>query len=142
MGGDRKPYSGCMQPDIGSSAQLASTDMGRPSKEHVPPPPIRAHLAENVQLLRDRAFHNKTTVTARNEALAKRAGTSLSQVQRIVKAKAGVSIDALEAFAKALECRPQDLITPYFAYQGVVQRSDEKPSSGAGPRTFPHRRAS
>lgn len=92
-------------------------------------------------MLRDRLFHETKTVTGRNTALAKAVGTSQSQVQRVVGAKSGVSIDALESFARALGCRPQDLVTPYFAYQGVVQRPDDSGSSGAGPKTFPHRRA-
>lgn len=114
--------------------------MGRKSKEHAPTPPIREHLAENVRLLRDQRFGEGGSVTMRNKALALEAATSLSQVQRVVGAKSGVSIDALEGLARALRCRPQDLVTPYFAYQGVVQRPDDKGSSGAGPKSFPHRR--
>lgn len=98
--------------------------MGRRAKSLEPPPAIRTHFAENVRRLRDRVYVAAGSDTERNKALAKAARTSLSQVQRIVGAKSDPGIDALEKFAAALGCRPQDLVTPYFAYRGVTDDPD------------------
>lgn len=76
---------------------------------------LRRHLADNVSGLRDIKYGSEMSETARNKALAREADISLSQVQRIINCELGASIDYLEALAKALETRPQDLVTPYFA---------------------------
>jgi len=114
--------------------------MGRRAKSHEPIPLIRECVAQNVERLRDRKFKG-ATVTARNKALAKAAGTSLSQVQRIVERKSGVGLDGIEKFAVALGCRPQDLLTPYFATQGVTDRPDLNDPEPRSPM-FSERRAS
>lgn len=77
---------------------------------------MRAHLAANLISLRDqhRRYKNLPTVTARNRELAKAADVSLSQIQRITERELGVSIDIVEALARALDVRPQDMLTPYF----------------------------
>jgi DNA-binding Xre family transcriptional regulator len=90
--------------------------VGRPSKSHQPLALIRQVVAFNVEALRDRKFETLPTVTARNKELAKRAGTTLSQIQRVISKDLGTSVDLIERLATALECRPQDLLEPYFAY--------------------------
>lgn len=103
--------------------------MGRKSKAQKPMPQIRSTLADNVRELRDARFAAQTTETERNKALAKAAGTSLSQIQRVLRKTSGIGIDGLEGLSRALKCRPQDLITPYYSSAGVVlpeTRAEEK----------------
>jgi DNA-binding Xre family transcriptional regulator len=90
--------------------------VGRPSKSHQPLALIRQVVAFNVEALRDRKFEALPTVTARNKELAKLAGTTLSQIQRVISKDLGTSVDLIERLATALECRPQDLLEPYFAH--------------------------
>lgn len=101
--------------------------MGRRSKKDLPVAVIQLVLAKNLVMLRDRKYRNLSTETARNKKLATDAQTSLSQIQRILKAELAPGIDLLERLANALNEQPQDLITPYFAAKkhGVsVDRSD------------------
>jgi DNA-binding Xre family transcriptional regulator len=90
--------------------------VGRPSKSHQPQAVIRQVLAFNVEALRDKKFAALPNVTARNKELAKEAGTTLSQIQRVISKELGTSVDLVERISSALECRPQDLLEPYFAY--------------------------
>lgn len=89
--------------------------MGRKSKKDRPPAIIQAVLADNMLRLRDWRFSEMPTATARNRALAKQSGTSLSQIQRILEQKLACGVDMLEQIASVLEVSPRDLITPYFA---------------------------
>lgn len=82
---------------------------------------IRQVLAFNVEALRDKKFAALPNVTARNKELAKQAGTTLSQIQRVISTDLGTSVDLVERLATALECRPQDLLEPYFAYNKAAK---------------------
>src|SRR6185312_11225829 len=94
------------------SFRMAQT---RNSKSKRPVPVIRGILAGNVTALRDRVYADRPDETARNRALAEKAGVSPSQVQRVVNGELGTSIDIVEWLAGALGVRPQDLLTPYVA---------------------------
>jgi transcriptional regulator with XRE-family HTH domain len=76
-------------------------------------------------MLRDRKYKDCSTVTDRNRALAKAADVSLSTIQRILEAEAGATVDTLDSLAAALEVRPQDLLTPYFAANPIEVAQDE-----------------
>jgi DNA-binding Xre family transcriptional regulator len=89
--------------------------MGRRSKRHSPPSTIRLALADNVLGLRNKVYVGLPNDTQRNKALAKAANTTLSQIQRIIACTVGVSVDLIELLAKALDCKPQDLLTPYYS---------------------------
>jgi DNA-binding Xre family transcriptional regulator len=75
---------------------------------------IRQVIAMNVRALRDHVFAELPNETARNKQLAEAAGTTLSQIQRVIAQDLGTSVDFVEQLARALGCRPQDLLTPYF----------------------------
>jgi DNA-binding Xre family transcriptional regulator len=90
--------------------------MGRRSKQHQAPAQIRFVVAANVKGLRDSVYASLPNETQRNRKLAADVGTTLSQVQRIISSSVGVSIDMLEGLSRALHCRPQDLLTPYFSH--------------------------
>jgi hypothetical protein len=87
----------------------------RRSKRDKPQGTLRVHLADNIKALRDLKYKELLSETARNKALAKDSDVSASQIQRIVKYELGTSVDHIEAIARALDTRPQDLLTPYFA---------------------------
>lgn len=78
---------------------------------------MRAFLSQNVLVLRDshRRYKELPNATAKNRALAKDADISPSQVFRVLEGQLGASIDVVESLARALEVRPQDLLTPYFS---------------------------
>jgi DNA-binding Xre family transcriptional regulator len=84
---------------------------------------IRRVIAFNVEALRDKKFAALPNVTARNKELAKQAGTTLSQIQRVISTDLGTSVDLIERLSGALECRPQDLLEPYFAYSHAAKPS-------------------
>lgn len=107
--------------------------MGRPSKNHQPPALIRTVLAFNVEALRDRKFAALPNPTARNKELAKLADTTLSQIQRVISKELGTSVDLVERIASALDCRPQDLLEPYFAYTKPVKVGRTPDSLQRGP---------
>lgn len=90
--------------------------MSRRSKKDRPPARIRGVLADNIRRLRDRKFADLPNETARNKALHALTGISAAQIQRIVLAELGTSVDLIELLAEALDVRPQDLLTPYFSY--------------------------
>lgn len=94
--------------------------MGRKSKKDRPPAIIQGVLADNVRKLRDRKYAALPHETARNRALAKDAHTVLAQIQRILNLSLAPGVDMIENLATALEVRPQDLLTPYFANPGVL----------------------
>lgn len=115
---DRKvgPKQGFCQPRTGPIIEIPFLEMKRQSKSERPPSVIRGVIAQNVAALRDKKFSKLPSETKRNEALAEISKpTSKSQIQRITKQKLGTSVDTLELLAAALEVRPQDLLTPYFA---------------------------
>lgn len=84
---------------------------------------LHEFLSQNVVALRDShpRYKDLPNDTARNRALAKDADLSPSQVFRVIKRELGASIDIVEALARALEARPQDLLTPYFHRQPIEQ---------------------
>lgn len=84
-------------------------------------------VAQNVVTLRDRKYRTLPNLTLRNQQLAKDADVSYSQIVRVTKALLGPSVDTVEALAKALEVRPQDLLTPYFQ-PAENERRDPAPS--------------
>lgn len=84
-------------------------------------------VAQNVTALRDETYAQERTVTARNMALAKAAGTTLSQIQRVVGAEVACGVDLLETLARALKVEPRDLLTPFFA------RPPRAPPAGDDP---------
>lgn len=112
---EHKPSLGSVQPETGSKYEIVYCCMGRRSKSQKPPTIIRATVAANVVTLRNRKYAAHGNETAMNRALARDAQTVLSQIQRIIGQKTGASIDQIETLAKALDCRPQDLLTPYFS---------------------------
>ena len=63
----------------------------------------------NTQALMDVVFAESTN---RPMDLAKKAGISLSSVQRVLSASAGASIDTIENLALALDVSPYQLIIP------------------------------
>lgn len=89
--------------------------MGRKSKKDRPPAIIQGVLADNVRKLRDRKYAAEPHETARNHALARDAKTVLSQIQRILALELSPGVDMVEQLATALDVRPADLLTPYFA---------------------------
>lgn len=95
--------------------------MKRQSKSQRPVTVIRGVLAQNLIALRDRKWPHLPNATKRNEALASLCKpTSKSQIQRIMAQQLGTSIDLLELLAYALDVRPQDLLTPYFASMQIM----------------------
>lgn len=94
---------------------------------------IRGIVAENVKRLMDERFPSEPNKTAKSRALAGAAGTTLSQIQRILTQSVGTSIDIIESLAGAFEVRPQDLLTPYFAATRAAmahpQSDDGEPGS-------------
>jgi transcriptional regulator with XRE-family HTH domain len=94
--------------------------MGRPSKKNLPPAKILGYLAENIVKLRDRKYRHLANDTARNKALAKDVATSPSQIQRIAAGQLAIGVDLLERLADALDVRPADLVTPYFATSALA----------------------
>jgi hypothetical protein len=77
---------------------------------------LRLFLSDNVAALRDRKYPALPNITARNKQLAADADVSPSQVHRVIEGSLGASIDIVERLAMALDVRPQDLLTPYFAH--------------------------
>ena len=70
---------------------------------------MRDILAINVKSLMDREFAESSS---RPVALAKRAGLSLSTVQRLLSAETGATIDSIESVALALGVSPYQLLIP------------------------------
>jgi hypothetical protein len=103
--------------------------MARRSKRDKPELLIRKLLAENVRDLRDDVYAGEKSETAKNRKLAEKADTTLSQIQRVLSSDLGTSIDLLARIARALKCRPEDLITPYYAT--TIGRPQAEPSPDA-----------
>lgn len=134
MVADTRPCLGSVQPRLGTASSLALigvTDT-RQSKSKRPVPIIRGILGRNVEVLRDEVFADLPNVTARNKKLAEKVGTTLGQVQRICAGELGTSIDYVEWLADALNVRPHDLLTPYFATARSAPPS-EPPGTDEGP---------
>lgn len=109
---------------------IALTRMGRKSKKDRPPAIIQSVLADNVRKLRDRKYAALPHETAKNRALAKDSHTVLAQIQRILELAIAPGIDMIEQLATALDVRPQDLLTPFFANTPPSQPTE-------GDRPFP-----
>lgn len=90
---------------------------------------LRRFLAGNVVALRDRKYPALPNITARNKQLAEDADVSPSQVHRVIEGSLGASIDIVERLAMALDVRPQDLLTPYYAHS--VDAKDQPPTRPA-----------
>jgi hypothetical protein len=110
--------------------------MGRKSKKDRPPAIIQSVLADNVRRLRNKKYAALPHETAMNRALARDAGTVLAQIQRILGLELSPGIDMVEQLAGALEVRPADLLTPYFA--NGQTNGDESPFM-APPTPLKHR---
>jgi hypothetical protein len=111
----------------------------RRSKKDRPPSLLRSVLAWNLENLRDEIYSELPSPTARNAALAAAAGTRPSQILRILQQELGCSIDQLDGLAKALRCRPADLLTPYFQRQSpggeTLSKSDAPTDLGRSSST-------
>lgn len=107
--------------------------MGRKSKKDRPMAIIQGVLADNVRKLRDRKWAALPHETARNRELAKKAGTVLAQIQRILNLELAPGVDMLEQLAGALDVRPQDLVTPFFANTQTTENGS--PFEEAQPST-------
>lgn len=104
---------------------LKNSSGTRRSKRDRPATLVRRVVAENVAALMHRKYAALTTDHARIMALSKDAGIAKSQLYRILAAdRLGCSIDYIEWLAAALNVRPQDLLTPYFA-AGTVLVAEE-----------------
>ena len=68
-----------------------------------------------------------------NRALAKDAQTVLAQIQRILALELSPGVDMIEQLAGALDVRPADLLTPYFA--NAQPNGDESPFDTASNTT-------
>ena len=97
---------------------------------------MRAVLAENLLALLDRRYAGEANLTARQRALSRDAGLSLSTIQRIAGQEVGASIDSLESIAKVFRVAPAALLTPYAGHGSL---DADPPLSG---RDGLHRRAS
>lgn len=70
---------------------------------------MRHVLARNVRALMDKRY---AEVGDRPTALAKAANTSLSTIQRVLRAGTGASIDTIEAIASVFELSAYQLLIP------------------------------
>ena len=102
----------------------------RRSKKDKPPTTIAITLAQNVIALRDRKYQDLPNESAMNEALGKECHCAKEQIRRITNGALDTGIDMLEYLAIALDTRPQDLVTPFFAakYTSEVKHPPERPS--------------
>lgn len=89
----------------------------RKSKSERPPTLIRGYVADNVATLMDRKYPAEKfrSRAAKIKELEADSGISRNQLYRILNQSQGTSIDNIEWLASVFGCRPQDLITPYFA---------------------------
>ncbi len=138
MSADSSSYLGFPQSRLATGFPLSWDSVEtRRSKKDKGPSLLRSHLGANVGRLRDnhKKYRELPNVTARNQALAKDADVSPSQIHRITNGQLGASIDLVERIAAALDVRPQDLLTPYFVVQNV-----EKPLDLQAPRELQRRK--
>src|SRR5690348_15031649 len=94
---ESKPESGFYQPGTGLMACVGFPLMTRKSKRDKGLSIAVTVVAQNVVSLRDEVFAAERTTTARNLALAKAAGTTLSQIQRIAAGQLACGVDLLES---------------------------------------------
>lgn len=94
-----RPVFGSAQPAVGFCDAIPFADMAEKVKRPKIGGVMRGILAANIRYLMDVRFAASGN---RPMALAKRAGISLSSVQRIVACDVGASIDNIEAIAAAL----------------------------------------
>jgi hypothetical protein len=142
---ENKPYLGFSQPRLGTphaADWCVMEKKTRQTKSKKRPTVVRGVLAQNVCALRDRKWSNLQSDTQRNKELARAARVSLNLVQQITKALSGTSIDNVEFMAEVFECRPANLLTPYFAVKDQPPKSDAPPrNDGAELRQRPGRAA-
>lgn len=127
MRGEGSSYLGFNQSRLAAEFHLPWDSVGtRRSKKDKGTSLLRNHVGANVARLRDQhpKYRELPNPTARNEALAKDADVSPSQIHRMVNGQLGASIDIIERVAAALNVRPQDLLTPYFVLQPIQAAKD------------------
>lgn len=142
MAPEGRPIFGFSQPGIGFEVSVALSAVRRTKRDKAPSP-LRALVARTVTMLRDRKYQQLDNVTARNRGLAKDADVSFSTIQRICSGEVGATVDMLDSIATALEVRPQDLLTPFFAARPPAEadRPDFPAAKTAvGPKTSEVRR--
>lgn len=115
MGSESKSCLGLSQTRIGGIDWLSSNPVSRRTKKDKGPSALRALVADTVKTLRDKKYKTLPNLTARNKQLATDAELSYSQILRVTKGSLGASVDTIEALARALGVRPEELLTPYFA---------------------------
>jgi len=77
---------------------------------------VQLIIARNIDALLDRHFAREKTRTAQERAFAKKAETSLSQIQRARAGSTAVGVDVLERIADAFGVRVADMVREgYFA---------------------------
>lgn len=138
MTADASSYLGFTQSRLAPESLLSWDSVEtRRSKKDKGPSLLRSHLGSNVARLRDnhKKYRELPNLTARNQALAKDADVSPSQIHRITNGQLGASIDIVERIAAALDVRPQDLLTPYF-----VMQAGETPKDLPQPRELQRRK--
>lgn len=114
------PYLGGNATGSGAGCQLPCPAVTRESKNKKLPNQLRYVLGRRVRELRDQRYLKQPTATARNEVLARAAGCSVSQVERIISGELGTSVDYIEALAKALDVEPFELLQVSAEQQGAV----------------------
>jgi transcriptional regulator with XRE-family HTH domain len=90
---------------------------------------IRTIVAANVAKLRDSKYRAVPTLTGRNRRLAQEAGTTLSQIQRIINKELGTSVDLIESLADVLGVSPADMLTPYLKPETTIAPHIQHPRS-------------
>jgi transcriptional regulator with XRE-family HTH domain len=72
----------------------------------------RELIAENVRLRLDVLYRKHQSDRQKVLALAADAGLGRNTIYRILEAKTGTSVDALDSLATALHCEPYELLLP------------------------------
>jgi len=103
------PILGFNNPLMGLVLLDNSNTMNRKKKIPKVPGFMRSILAENVAALMEVHFKDKAN---KPKALAKKAGVSLSTVQRIIAQGTGASLDNIEAVAIAFDMSVYQLLLP------------------------------
>lgn len=113
---------------------MALMARSRNTKSKRPPTAIRAVLGRNVKALRDFKFRHIRKITDRNDAVRAATGIAVSQVNRIINGDSGASIDYVEYLAELFECKPHELLQPYFAADAIrgQRKLDSEPDTDVG----------
>jgi len=104
----RRVY-GYLQPAVGSVWDLECKTMNGKPKGPKYVSHMRKPVGDNVRALMERAFEMSSN---KPRELAKRAGVSLSTVQRVISGEIGPSLDILEQLATALDVSTYQLVLP------------------------------